>query len=488
VNYTPYIALSLLSSLLVEASTELEFRQKLRCNMTIQNREFPKKVDSLTKMLLDGRFYGRFRMNSFVYNNKDNERDHEVVAVGGSLTYHSAYFNGFGLGASFYTSQTPWQNMSQESLEFYKGGKDTLSRYDISTGKEEGLTSLAQAFVEYRGNHNRVKIGRQLFESFLTKSNDTKMIPNSFEGVSFENRSFTSTTIKTAILTRQKLKDHSDFHHVLAYGDNPNDAYAKWSENDDGAMHQGLTISRLNEKGIEDRLLIFDIKNSAITNTTLNANYTAVPELLSSMMVEGSYRFVFKKTKLIPSVRYMAQFDNGAGAIGGANLKDNTIGYDNPDSLDGSLFATRLDVIQRSWSLRFGYSSVADKGDIVAPWRGFPTAGYTRAMGQYNWNANTDTYLLRADYNLDKAGLLNGGRLMMRYAVQNFDDAKAGVSSDKKIFTINLVKRGFLFTPNLYAKIRMAFIDGKSDTIAIDGSLKPDSSYTELRFEINYLF
>ena len=487
-NYTPYITLILLSGVLVEASPENKSKQQLRCDMTVRYKEFPKKVDSLAEMLLDGRFYGRFRMNSFVYNNKDNQKDHEVVAMGGSLTYRSAYFNGFGLGASFYTSVTPWQNMSQEPLEFYKGGKDTISRYDVSTGKGEGLTSLAQAFIEYRGSDNRVKVGRQLFESFLTKSNDTKMIPNSFEGVSFENRTFTSTTIKTALLTRQKLKDHSSFHHVLAYGDDPNDAYAKWSQNDDGAMHQGLTISKLNEQEIEDRLLILDVKNSAITNVTLKANYTTVPDLLSSMMVEGSYRFVFEKTKLIPSVRYMTQFDNGAGAIGGANLKNNTVGYDDADSLDGNLFASRLDVIQRSWSLRFGYSSVADKGDIVAPWRGYPTAGYTRAMGQYNWNANTDTYLLRADYNLDKAGLLNGGRLMMRYAVQNFDDDKAGVSSDKKVFTINLVKRGFVFSPNLYAKIRVAFIDGKSDTVAVDGTLKPDSSYNEFRFEFNYLF
>jgi len=206
------------------------------------------------------------------------------------------------------------------------------------------------------------------------------------------------------------------------------------------------------------------------------------------MMLEGSYRFIFEKTKIIPSVRYMLQFDNGAGEIGGANLKDNTVGYRNTDSLDGALFASRLDIIQRFWSLRFGYSSVANRVDIVAPWRGFPTAGYTRAMGQYNWSANTDTYLLRADYNLDKAGLVKGGRLMMRYAVQNFDDTKAGVLSDNKVFTIDLVKRGFSFSPNLYGKIRMAFIDGKSDTIAVDGTLKPDSSYNEVRFELNYLF
>jgi len=44
-----------------------------------------------------------------------------------------------------------------------------------------------------------------------------------------------------------------------------------------------------------------------------------------------------------------------------------------------------------------GYSKIADKADFTTPWRAFPTGGYTRAMGQTNWYANTSSYLLRAD-------------------------------------------------------------------------------------------
>ena len=43
---------------------------------------------------------------------------------------------------------------------------------------------LGQAYLEYNNGTFDVKGGRQLFESVFTKSNDTKMIPNTFDGVS----------------------------------------------------------------------------------------------------------------------------------------------------------------------------------------------------------------------------------------------------------------------------------------------------------------
>ncbi len=439
------------------------------------------------EMIQEGVVYARLRLNSFAYDNGDDAYTQQVVGVGGSLGFKSAYLHGLGFTTIAYTSQELWHG-SMDDVTRYKGAKDILSRYDVMHGGHRGIESLAQAFVEYRDDESSLKVGRLLFESFLTKSNDTKMIPNAFEGVTLESRKITDTRLKMALLTSQKLRDHSEFHHLLAYGDDPDDPYAQWSQNDDGAMHRGLTLSRLKAEGIEDRLLVFELKNHAIRSTTLRFNATAVPQLLSSMMLEGSYRWIDGSQKIIPSVRYMQQFDNGAGAIGGANLRNNTVGYHDPTTLDAKLYAVKLDYVQRLWSLRFGYSHVADEGDIVAPWRGFPTGGYTRAMGQYNWYANTNTYMIRADYNLGKAGFLSKTHAMMRYAIEDFDDAKAGVQADARVLTLDLVKKGFDFAPSLYGKLRMAHVLGDDDTIAEDGTLKSDPSYNELRLEFNYLF
>ena len=455
----------------------------LKSNMRELYKIVPQEVDSIGDIFKEGLFYGRLRFNSFW---SDKGENHYVIGTGGSLIYKSAYFNGFGFTAGLYTTQNPY-HMDDEDATIYKAGKGVLSRYDVLSSGKYGITSLAQAYLEYRSESIFLQAGRVIFESFLTKSNDTKMIPNTFEGVTLQTGVIPHTKLKVGYLTKQKLRDHSTFHHLLAYGDDASDPYSQYTQNDDTAMHKGLKLSDLQARGIDDELIVFEAKNSAIDNLMLTFNYTAVPKLISSAMIEADYRFDVGELKVKPALRYMQQFDDGAGEIGGANLKTNTFGYSDPESLKSALYGARVDLAQNAWKLRFGYTKVADEGDLIAPWRGFPTGGFTRAMGQYNWYANTKTYMIRADYDFAKAGLVPGLKAFMRYAVQDFDDTKPGVQADSNVLTLDLLKE-FDSIPNLYAKVRMAYVEGESDTIAGDGSLKEDPSYYEVRFELNYLF
>ena len=77
--------------------------------------------------------------------------------------------------------------------------------------------------------------------------------------------------------------------------------------------------------------------------------------------------------------------------------------------------------------------------------------------------------------------------LLTRYLIQDFDDDKAGVQADSNVFQLDLIKQ-FVSVPNLYARFRFVAAKTKNDTIAIDGTLKPDLSYRDVRFELNYLF
>ncbi|MEA3433824.1 MAG: OprD family outer membrane porin, partial [Campylobacterota bacterium] len=383
-------------------------KHSLKCNMLHLYNEVPGEVDTLADMFSQGVFYGRLRFNSFgwKWNNEIElegtklREDHTIAAIGGSLIYRSAYLNGFGMGAGVYMTGAVGSLEDNEGY-LYKAGKGALSRYDLLTEGKQSITSLAQAYLEYKHKDVSVKVGRQSFESFLTKSNDTKMIPNTFEGLTLSGKFIPDTSLKMAYLTRQKLRDHSSFHHLLAVGDDANDPYTIFSENDDSGMHIGLKESELNTRGIEDRLIIVDAKNDSIENLTLRVNYTAVPELLSSVMVQADYRTYVGDWSVIPAFRYMQQFDDGAGAIGGANLKTLTQGYSDPESLDTALYGLRVDVVQDALKFRLGVTKIADKGDIVAPWRGFPTAGFTRAMSQYNWYANTKSTMLQLDYEFE---------------------------------------------------------------------------------------
>lgn len=461
-------------------------KHSLKCSMVHIYEETPPKVSSLGDMFTQGIFYGRLRLNSFGYKwDKEIEKvrkDHAIVALGGSVEYKSAYYHGFSIGAGVYTTQARG-SLSQNATYLYKSGKDTFSRYDRFRDGTRGISTLAQGYLEYRFDDMDIKAGRQIFESFLTKSNDTKMIPNTFEGVSFNKHSLFHTDFKMAYLTKQKLRDHAKFHHVLAFGDNKSNPYDFYNQNDDAGMHKGLTLSKLTEKGINDRLIVIEASNRSIENVTLHANYTAVPKLIASAMLQVDYHIHTANWVVIPALRYMQQFDEGAGAIGGANLKKLTSGYSNKKSLDSALFGARVDMVNDGFKLRFAYTDVADKGDIIAPWRGFPTGGFTRAMGQYNWNANTKTYMMQLDYEFES---IPDFKMISRFAVQDFDDKKIGVQADSNVFTLDLAKR---FQENkLYVKTRYAHVMGEGGTVSSSGLTKLNPSYNEIRFEINYLF
>jgi len=467
-------------------------KHTLRPNMTHQYDEIPPSVDSFSDWFTEGDFYGRLRFNSFGFkwkeeleiNGIDVRKDHAIAAIGGSLIYHSAYLNGFFFGGGLYAT-TSQGTLKREEAYLYKAGKDTFSRYDRLTDGTVGILSLAEAYMAYKVEHTEFKAGRQIFESFLTKSNDTKMIPNTFEGLTMVSRDLPHTVLKAAYLTKQKLRDHSEFHHIFAYGYEEGVPYSAYTENDDSMMHVGITRMKLEERGIDDRLVIADLKNTGVENLTLSANYTAVPELLSSAMMQVDYAFEAGEWHIIPSVRYMQQFDNGAGEIGGASRKGVTVGYRDPKSLDSWLLGVRVDVVQENLKFRAAYTRVADEGDIIAPWRGFPTGGFTRAMGQYNWYANTKTFMFQVDYETQDFYNI---RTVARFALQDFDDNKAAVQADSNVFTLDIMQ-GFDGTLNIYTKLRYAHVMGKDDTpIPGTGLFKTDPSYDEVRLEINYLF
>ena len=98
--------------------------------------------------------------------------------------------------------------------------------------------------------------------------------------------------------------------------------------------------------------------------------------------------------------------------------------------------------------------------------------------------------MIRADLDLDAAGLIPGVETFMRFVVQDFDDNKIGVQADSNVVTLNVLKE-FTAYPGLYMKLRVAHVAGDDDTVTFlngEAKTKLDPSYDEARFEINYLF
>jgi hypothetical protein len=131
--------------------------------------------------------------------------------------------------------------------------------------------------------------------------------------------------------------------------------------------------------------------------------------------------------------------------------------------------------------MRLGYSHIGDEADLVAPWRGFPTAGFTRAMGQYNWYANTDTWMVQCNFNFGAAGIAKGLTAMCRYADEDFDETKIIPFTDRRVLQFDAIQK-VAAVPGLEVRARVEFVDA-------DRSVKgADLSSNEYRLEFNYLF
>ncbi len=451
------------------------------------------EVSDWADIFSEGSFYGHFRTNNFSMN-WDHElttdegdpiqKDHFILGIGGSGVYRTAQFHGFSATAGYYFSQA-LGTLRDKEIHFYGSGRSAFSRYNYLTTGRKNIGVLAEAFVQYRSEESVIRVGRQVFDSFLAAPHDVFMIPVTFQGVSVEHHFEFDTSFKAAYFNKMKLRDSATFHHVLAHGDDSSIPYNRFNENDDSGMHRGLGLSKLQARGIEDRLIILEARNRSFDNLRIKANFTAVPDLISSAMIQAGYHFTVNNWFIVPTIRYMQQFDLGAGAIAGANIRNRNSGYSNPNSLDSSMIAAKIDFADDLHYLKFrlGYTAVSDKGDLLAPWRGFPTGGFTRAMNQRNWLSNTKSYMAQMDYTFHEFDDL---KIVSRFVIQDFDDKKIGVQTDTNIISTDFIKN--FWQDTISFKLRYMHIIADSNTIAINGHKKRDISHDEVRFEINYIF
>jgi len=467
----------------------------------------PEPADSISEIFSQGIFYGRLRLNYFYWEYEDGRlHDPTGFGLGGSLLYKTAPLRGISGTAGFYTSQN-FGLLNKEDALFGRSGKDTFSRYDRLAEGDWGMTVLAQAYLQYNFHKTDIKVGRQIFESFLTASNDTKMIPNTFEGYTLVSKDIPKTTARLAFLTAQKLRDHTTFHDVITYSDGKNRTIqvgqqtfnlSRWNNQDDSACHKGLSYENLKNAGkdVDNELAIAGVTNETIENLKLDMWYTGVPDLFYSLMAESNYKIPLAGGwNLTPGLRYMQQFDDGAGKVGGASVTGKlagitgaSAGYDEADNVDGKLYGVRLVLEKGAGSLLTGFTKTSDDADLICPWRGFPTSGYTRTMGEYNWIANSESWMIQAYYDFGKAGVIKGFRTSVDCVYTNEDEDKKQMgeillSTDRLIFHADMWYI-FPFLPALEAKIRIKFVDADRLTLANNA----DPSYSEFRFEMNYLF
>lgn len=464
-------------------ATQPDLKSAIKSNGQMVYFTKQKTVDSFKEFFSEGNFHARLRNNNFYFWYDDSaSNSHFVSAVGASAVYQSANYSGFDFTLGMYGSRAFFSE-NATNVNTIKPAKDFFSRFNYVNTGSKYLYTFAQANIGYTVSKTKLTLGRQLVETFYTKSNDTKMIPNSFDGAVLESKDIQDSTIKLAYLAKQKLRDHQDAHSVLMYGDAASSTSIRpeWSQNDDSAMHKGLTYSALIAAGkpTDAPLIVLDAQNNSIDNLQINFASYVVPELLSQAMGELNYKINLDGFSITPGVRYIEQFDNGAGAVGGASItKTGLSGYKDQNSLDARMVAARVVAGFNDYKINLGYTQTLDKSDLVTPWRGFPTAGYTRSMGMYNWRANVKSYRIELTKGANKTGVYKDGFVQTSVLYANGDQSKA--EYDRMFYYFGYIK-------NLtnYPEFQYRFRIGYNDFVDASSST-PD--YIDSRLEFNYTF
>ena len=476
-KYITLIGISIISSNIYAS----EATQALKTNGQIIHTQKAKSVDNISDMLLDGQVYGRLRLNSFYADyeiDSPSHSDHATMGLGGSLVYKSANLSGLSFGVGLYYTYAEWWD-DNDNISNLKKGKDVLSRFDYENTNDSYMAIVGQAYVDYNViEDTHIIVGRQLIESFYTKSNDTKMIPNAFDGIVVTSDNIDNTHIKLAYLYKQKLRDHTQSHSVLMYADSntSSSSHPNWNSNDDSAMHKGLTYTALKAHGkpTDSPLLTGDIKYK-YNNIKLDGSFYIVPELLSQIMIETNYKVNFDSFNLSYGMRYIKQFDHGAGAVGGASYTGDSTGYTNPSSLDAQMIALRVVAKVDNYKINLAYSNVLDEADLITPWRGFPTAGYTRSMARYNWRANTQSYRLELVRNANSKGIYKDIFTQTSILYTDADENKGGKD---EIYYYQGFVQNIPSIPNMQWRLRLGY---RQFTDNSSGDL-------DARVEVNYMF
>lgn len=502
-------------------------------------------ADDLASAFKEGKLDGRIRVHYMSTDWDANDwqsgkanADSRGLALGGSLIYKTAPLYGFSAGAGFYTTQdshmfTDANNGTSAGYPKNTTASDLFARgtdgHAASTNFGDGYSVLAQSYLQYDIAKSKIKVGRMLMSNPWISPNDTKMIPIAIEGFEAVSNDIDKTTIQIDYADKIKERGMTYFGNMADTGDTPDAIknYYRTHYTATSASTSGISapdLAKYGSGGEAPAVKVLGIKNKSIDALEVQAWAMNWPDIINQGMLEANYGLKAGDVGLSFGARYMKQVDEGAGAIitpgsgtspysylgatnastTGSNATDVNKKGDNDNSVDTYLYAVRATASYGPSKLMLAYSHTGSGGDIIAPWRGFPTDGYTRSMTQTDWNANTKAYKAQFDYDLNT--LVQGVSAMLSYSFYNRDETKVPYQActdryyntgDTRQYNFD-VKYDVPAVKGLELKSRMMYqhntvIAATSGLYGTGQATKSegfgnDTSNHELRLEANYRF
>lgn len=442
---------------------------------------------------LDGRLRAHYMGADYEDNNPTSKGgvgkiDSKGLAVGGSLIYKTAPLYGVSAGVGVYTTQNPLGITENNTNANYVSNKDLFwdspSNNPYNYGKS--LTVLAQAYLQYDIAKTQAKAGRMLLSNPFMSPNDTKMIPTAFQAVTVESKDVSNTVLTAAYVNGYKERRRENFNPMSDSADAPDAIKAYYHAEGNNGKHDAAAVT------------VLGVKNSSIKGLELQGWYMQWPSIVTQAVLEANYGMKFGDFGLAFGGRYFKQYDKGAGDI--IRPKDGANGYnglsglsyqtkgDSDNKIDTHMYAVRAIASYGAAKLLLAYSHTDKGGDLLAPWRAFPTEGYTRSMTQTDWNANTKAYKAQVDY--DFSAYIKGFSALLGYSFYDRDPGKTPYQSmthrgynndDTRQWNFDMMYKP-AFAKNTEFKIRT--MDQHNDA----GVMGTNTSNKELRVEANYFF
>lgn len=315
-------------------------------------------AEDLEDIFKNGKVSGQLR--TFWYDGQREKRiDRRALTVGGILSYQSAPYMGFSGGVSFFSSN----------------GITALSRMPESAQTQNlnldgsSINTLAEAYVRYSGFDTVLTYGRQRLNFPLANDYYNRMLPNSFEALSFENHSIPHTTLKGAHITGWKYKASDTF------------------------------VSPTAAFGIDRNIAVIGGSYTPNRSLKVECYETFVPDVMHAPFVqlidEHIYDFA-NGTVFSGALQYLNERSSGSKAIG---------------EIDTYLLGLRGTISQGPWSLSTLYTHVGHQSLLG-------TGGRYERMG---WGAFLTYTDLQIDGESENAGSNAYGSVLMYRPDKTFE-------------------------------------------------------------------
>lgn len=287
-------------------------------------------ADSLEEAFAKAKVKGELKAQYFNVKPTADGKSDKIIVVGGNLNLVTGSYNGLSAGLTFQTSHV--YDISYSGTNNYAGTMDASG------------SVMSESYLAYNVAKTNIKVGRQYISTPLVAGSGSRMIKQSFEGITLVNTNLPATTLVAAYVSKfQGRTDNAG-------------APGKFTSYKDGAY----TIYA---------------KNNSVKNLTIQAQYLKENGINSSTDMNGQYLdATYNMNGVVVAAQYM-------GSKTGSQSRASLMGL----KASGNLGMVNLTGIYTSTGSKGtvdpGAGSAADKSFTALPLHG----------GAVTYFANTDT-------------------------------------------------------------------------------------------------